>query len=137
MFDLSFNFIKKIKTNLFPFYKDKDLQFVFNKLQEGYQADKVTARFVGGCVRKHLTNNEIEDVDIATILNTDEIKDKFKDTHFKVIDTGTKHGTVTLVSEKFKLEVTTLRKDIETDGRHRSEERRVGKECRSRWSPYH
>ena len=57
-------------------------------------------------------------MDIATILNSDEIKDKFKNTHFKVINTGTKHGTVTLVSEKFKLEVTTLRKDIETDGRH-------------------
>ena len=118
MFDLNFNFIKKIKRYLFPFYKNKDLQFVFNKLQEGFQVDTVTARFVGGCVRKYLSNDEIEDLDIATILNTDEIKDKFKDTHFKVIDTGTKHGTVTLVSEKLKLEVTTLRKDIETDGRH-------------------
>ncbi len=118
MLDLSFKFIKKIKRNFFPFYKNKDLQFVFNKLQEGYQPDTATARFVGGCVRKHLTNDKIEDLDIATILNSDEIKDKFKNTHFKVIDTGTKHGTVTLVSEKFKLEVTTLRKDIETDGRH-------------------
>ncbi len=118
MLNLSFNFIKKIKRSFFPFYKNKDLQFVFNKLQEGYQADTITARFVGGCVRKFLTNDEIEDLDIATILNSDEIKDKFKNTHFKVINTGTKHGTVTLVSEKFKLEVTTLRKDIETDGRH-------------------
>ena len=118
MFDLSFNLIKKIKRNLFPFYKNKDLQLVFNKFQEGYSADTVTASFVGGCVRKYLTNDEIEDIDIATILNTNEIKNKFKDTNFKVIDTGTKHGTVTLVSDKFKLEVTTLRKDIETDGRH-------------------
>ena len=118
MIDASFNFIKKIKRNLFPFYKNKDLQFVFNKLQEGYPDDTVTARFVGGCVRKYLTNDEIEDIDIATILNTDEVKEKFKNTNFKVIDTGTKHGTVTLVSEKFKLEVTSLRKDVETDGRH-------------------
>ena len=73
---------------------------------------------MGGCVRKYLTNDEIEDIDIATILNTDEVKEKFKNTNFKVIDTGTKHGTVTLVSEKFKLEVTSLRKDVETDGRH-------------------
>ena len=118
MLDKSINFINKIKRNFFPFYKNKEIQFVFNKLQEGYQADTITARFVGGCVRKFLTNDEIEDLDIATILNSDEIKDKFKNTHFKVINTGTKHGTVTLVSEKFKLEVTTLRKDIETDGRH-------------------
>ena len=118
MFDLSFNFIKKIKRNLFPFYKNKHLQFVFNKLQEGYPADTITARFVGGCVRKYLTNDEIEDIDIATILNTEEIKEKFKETYFKVIDTGIKHGTITLVYEKFKLEVTTLRKDLKTDGRH-------------------
>ena len=118
MIDLSFNFIKKIKRSLFPFYKNKHLQFVFNKIQEGFPDEIITARFVGGCVRKYLTNDKIEDIDIATTLNTDEIRDKFKDTYFKVIDTGIKHGTVTLVHEKLKLEVTTLRKDIETDGRH-------------------
>ena len=118
MFDLSFNYVKKIKRKLFPFYKNKHLQFVFNKLQEGYSADTVTARFVGGCVRKYLTNDEVEDIDIATILNTEEIKDKFKETYFKVIDSGIKHGTITLVYDKFKLEITTLRKDLKTDGRH-------------------
>ena len=118
MFDLSFNYVKKIKRKLFPFYKNEHLQFVFNKLQEGYSADTVTARFVGGCVRKYLTNDEIEDIDIATILNTEEIKDKFKETYFKVIDSGIKHGTITLVYDKFKLEITTLRKDLKTDGRH-------------------
>ena len=41
MFDISFNFIKKIKRNLFPFYKNKELKFVFNKLQEGFSKDKV------------------------------------------------------------------------------------------------
>jgi len=118
MFDLSFNFINKITRNFFPFYKNKELRFVFNKLQEGYPVNTIAARFVGGCVRKYLTNDEIDDIDIATILSTDEIKEKFKNTNFKVIDTGAKHGTVTLVSKKFKLEVTTLRKDVETDGRH-------------------
>ncbi len=118
MFDKSFNFIAKIKRNLFPFYKNKELQFVFNKLQEGYPVDTIVARFVGGCVRKYLSNDEIDDIDIATILSSDAIKEKFKNTNFKVIDTGLKHGTITLVSKKLKLEVTTLRKDLETDGRH-------------------
>ncbi len=118
MLDISFNFIKKIKKNLFPFYKNKELRFVFNKFQEGFSTDTVAARFVGGCVRKYLSNDEIDDIDIATILSTEEIKEKFKNTSFKVIETGIKHGTITLVSEKFKLEITTLRKDIETDGRH-------------------
>ena len=118
MFDLSFNFIKIIKRNLFPFYKNKELKFVFKKLQQGFTKDAVVARFVGGCVRKHLTNNLVDDIDIATTLSADEIKERFKNTNFKVIDTGIKHGTVTLVLGKLKLELTTLRKDVETDGRH-------------------
>ena len=118
MFDISFNLINKIKKNFFPFYKNKEILFVFNKLQEGFPIDNVTARFVGGCVRKYLSNDIIDDIDIATTLTTSEIKEKFKNKNFKVIDTGIKHGTVTLVSDKFKLEVTTLRKDVDTDGRH-------------------
>ncbi len=118
MLDKSFNFIKKIKRNFFPFYKNKELRFVFNKLQEGLPKDTIAARFVGGCVRKHLSNDEIDDIDIATILNSDDIKEKFKNTDFRIVDTGIKHGTITLISKKFKLELTTLRKDLETDGRH-------------------
>ena len=118
MFNTSFNFIKKIKRNLFPFYKNKEIQYVFKKLQEGYPPNTIVARFVGGCVRKYLLNEKIDDIDIATILSSDEIKEKLKSTNFKVVDTGLKHGTVTLVSEKLKLEITTLRKDLETDGRH-------------------
>jgi len=118
MFDTSFNFIKKIKRNLFPFYKNKEIQYVFNKLQEGFPSDTVVARFVGGCVRKYLSNDEVDDIDIATILSSDEIKEKLKNTNLKVVDTGLKHGTITLVSKKLRLEVTTLRKDLQTDGRH-------------------
>ena len=80
--------------------------------------EKVAARFVGGCVRKHLSNEKIDDIDIATILTTDQIREKFKDTSLKIVDTGIKHGTVPLVSDKHALELTTLRKDIKTDGRH-------------------
>ncbi len=118
MLNISFNFIKKVKRSLFPFYKNKEIQYIFNKLQEGYPSDTIVARFVGGCVRKYLSNDEIDDIDIATILSSDEIKEKLKNTNLKVIDTGLKHGTITLFSEKFKLEVTTLRKDLQTDGRH-------------------
>ena len=118
MLDKSFNFIKKIKRNFFPFYKNKELRFVFNKLQEGFPKDTIAARFVGGCVRKYLSNDEIDDIDIATILSSDDIKEKFKNTDFRIVDTGIKHGTITLISKKFKLELTTLRKDLETDGRH-------------------
>ena len=118
MLNKSFNFINKIKRNLFPFYKDKELKFVFNKIQDVFPADTVTARFVGGCVRKYLSNDKIDDIDIATTLSAKEIKEKFKNTKFNVVETGIKHGTVTLITDKFNLEITTLRKDVETDGRH-------------------
>ena len=118
MFNLSFNFFKKIKSFIFPFYRNKDLKFIFQKLQEGVSKDKITARFVGGCVRKYLLNEKVDDIDVATILTTDQIKEKFKNTNLKLIDTGLKHGTLTIVSNSYKVEITTLRKDVSTDGRH-------------------
>ena len=69
MLEKIFNLTNKIKRVFFPFYKDKELKFVFKTLQEGFERDTVVARFVGGCVRKHLTNEVIDDIDIATILN--------------------------------------------------------------------
>ena len=113
-----FNLINKVKRVFFPFYKDKELKFVFQKLQEGFPKDKIVARFVGGCVRKYLSNDDIDDIDIATTLSSEEIKERFNNTNFRVVDTGIEHGTITLVSKKHKLEITTLRKDVETDGRH-------------------
>ena len=94
------------------------LKFVFQKLQEDLPSDKVAARFVGGCVRKHLTNQEIDDIDIATVISSEEIKKKFNNTNFKIIDTGIKHGTITAVIDNYKFEITTLREDVSTDGRH-------------------
>ena len=118
MFNLNFSFLQNIKNLINPFYKNKDLKFIFKKLQEDIPQNKIAARFVGGCVRKYLSNQKIDDIDVATILTTDQVKQKFQDTNLKVIDTGLKHGTVTLVSDDHKVEITTLRKDTKTDGRH-------------------
>ncbi len=118
MFNQSLYLIQKLKRTFFPFYKNKDLKFIFKKLQDGIPEDKVAARFVGGCVRNYLLNEKIDDIDIATILTTDQIKQKLKNTNLKIIDTGVKHGTVTILSGNHKVELTTLRKDIKTDGRH-------------------
>ncbi len=118
MLNLSFNFLQNIKNLIFPFYRNKDLKFIFKKLQEGFPENEIVARFVGGCVRKYLSNEKIDDIDIATILTTDQIKERFKETSLEVIDTGVKHGTVTIISNDHKVELTTLRKDIKTDGRH-------------------
>jgi len=118
MLNVSLNFIKKIKRTFFPFYKDKELRFIFKKLEEGYTKDKPVVRFVGGCVRKYLSGEKINDIDVATILTTEQIKEKLKNTNLEIIDTGIKHGTVTVLSDNMKIELTSLRKDIKTDGRH-------------------
>ena len=110
--------LQNIKKFFFPFYKNRDLKFVFKKLKENTPNKSKVAMFVGGCVRKYISNEKIDDIDIATSLTTQQIKEKFKDTKFNIIDSGIKHGTVTLVSDTLKLELTTLRKDIKTDGRH-------------------
>ena len=118
MFNLSFNYLQNIKNFIFPFYKNKELRFIFKKLQEGFPKDKEVTKFVGGCVRKHILGEKIEDIDVATILTVDQIKEKLSGTNLKIIDTGIKHGTLTIVSKNQKIEITTLRKDIKTDGRH-------------------
>ena len=115
---LTFNIIKKISRTFFPFYKNSEIKFVFKKLEQDNINEQRLAMFVGGCVRKYLSNKEIDDIDIATVFTTEQIKEKFNNTKFKVVDSGVKHGTVTLISSKLKLELTTLRKDLKTDGRH-------------------
>tara|TARA_B100000780_G_scaffold275685_1_gene242792 strand:+ start:36 stop:1331 length:1296 start_codon:yes stop_codon:yes gene_type:complete len=111
-------FFKKLKTIFFPFYKSKDIKKLFSILEAGKQKNIQVAMFVGGCVRKFLTNEDIDDIDIASIFSPEELKEKFKGTEFKIIETGIKHGSVTIVSNSSKFEITTLRQDTKTNGRH-------------------
>ena len=111
-------FFYKLKKAFFPFYKSKDIKKLFNILEKGKQKNAQVAMFVGGCVRKFLTDENIDDIDIASIFSPEEIKEKFKDSEFKVIDTGIEHGSVTIIINSSKFEITTLRQDIKTDGRH-------------------
>ena len=71
-------FLNKVKFFFSPFYKSREIKFIFNILEKNEPKNKKIAMFVGGCVRKHLLNEEIDDIDIATVLNTDTIKEKFK-----------------------------------------------------------
>ena len=111
-------FFYKLKKAFFPFYKSKDIKKLFNILEKGKQKNAQVAMFVGGCVRKFLNDENIDDIDIASIFSPEEIKEKFKDSEFKVIDTGIEHGSVTIILNSSKFEITTLRQDIKTDGRH-------------------
>ncbi len=75
------------------------------------------ARFVGGCVRNTLLKTEIDDVDIATTLTPDQVTEALEQAGLKVVPTGVDHGTITGISQGRPYEITTLRKDVSTDGR--------------------
>jgi len=94
----------------------REARIIFTHLNEIGKEDKV--RFVGGSVRKAISGENIDDIDLATILKPDEVKTKLNKQDIKVIDTGISHGTVTAIINNKKFEITTLRKDISTDGRH-------------------
>jgi poly(A) polymerase len=74
-------------------------------------------RLVGGCVRDGLLNTPSHDIDLATNLEPEQVIKQLSDNHIKVIDTGSKFGTVTAIIDKIPYEITTLRKDIECYGR--------------------
>jgi len=81
-------------------------------------ADGGTARFVGGCVRDALAGRAVRDIDIATDQRPEVVVGLLKAAGLKAVPTGIAHGTVTAVVRGRPFEVTTLRVDIETDGRH-------------------
>ncbi|WP_342238420.1 CCA tRNA nucleotidyltransferase [Inquilinus sp. OTU3971] len=75
-------------------------------------------RFVGGCVRNALLGRDAADVDIATPLRPEAVMVALRNAGLGVIPTGLEHGTVTARSHGKSFEITTLRVDVETDGRH-------------------
>ena len=88
------------------------------KLLEAISNAGGEARFVGGCVRDTLIGKKINDIDLATNLNPDQTTKALEAAGLKVIPTGIDHGTVTAIVDDEKFEVTTLRLDVATDGRH-------------------
>ncbi|WFR99686.1 CCA tRNA nucleotidyltransferase [Rhizobium tumorigenes] len=81
-------------------------------------SDGGEARIVGGAVRNSLMGLDVADIDVATTLLPDAVVARAKAAGIKAIPTGIAHGTVTLVIDGKPFEVTTLRRDVETDGRH-------------------
>ena len=94
--------------------EDEAAQAVLSALE----ARGAQACFVGGCVRNALLDLPVKDLDIATSARPEIVIEAAKALGFKPIPTGIEHGTITIVGRGSVLEVTTFRKDVETDGRH-------------------
>ena len=76
------------------------------------------ARFVGGAVRNALLGTSVVDIDIAVPMPPDEALARLRAKNIKVIETGIDHGTVTAIAGSHAFEITSLRRDVQTDGRH-------------------
>ncbi len=75
-------------------------------------------RYVGGCLRKILNNEKVDDIDLATNLNPLEVSEILKKNNISFYESGIEHGTITSIIDGYKFEITSLREDIFTDGRH-------------------
>jgi poly(A) polymerase len=80
--------------------------------------DGEEARVVGGAVRNALLGLTADEIDVATTAVPEEVVERVQAAGFKAVPTGIEHGTVTVVCDKVPFEVTTLRQDVETYGRH-------------------
>ena len=92
---------------------DDALTVIQALLDSGYEA-----MFAGGCVRDRLLGTPPKDFDVATTAHPAEATSVFKKLRYRVIPTGIDHGTVSIITASGPVEVTTLRHDIKTDGRH-------------------
>ena len=75
-------------------------------------------RYVGGCLRKIFNNEKVDDIDLATNLNPIEVSEILKKNKINFYESGIEHGTITATLDDHKFEITSLREDIFTDGRH-------------------
>ncbi|MBR2687123.1 MAG: CCA tRNA nucleotidyltransferase [Aquamicrobium sp.] len=88
------------------------------RLLEALSSDGEEARVAGGAVRNALIGEPVADIDVATTTLPDETVRRARAAGFKAVPTGIDHGTITVVASGKGYEVTTLRADVETDGRH-------------------
>lgn len=98
-----------------PWLTAPETKIVFAALDA---AQSGATRFVGGCVRNALMGRPVDDIDLATQLPPHDVVAAGETAGLKVVPTGLDHGTVTIIAGGRPFEVTTLRRDVETDGRN-------------------
>ncbi len=89
---------------------------IFNAINSYSSESEI--RYVGGCVRKILNKEQVNDIDLATNLEPKDVCDALKSNNINYYETGIEHGTVTALIDNYKFEITSLRRDVATDGRH-------------------
>ncbi len=121
-----YNFFKKIfkinnkltpkDSSFLNIYKNTEISKLFDSISNFNDESEI--RYVGGCVRKILSKEDVNDIDLAVNLNPSQVKVCLQSNNIKFFETGIKHGTITANIGKKNFEITSLREDIDTDGRH-------------------
>ena len=110
------NNLDYICQNIKDLTKNTPAHKIFNAIDSFSPESEI--RYVGGCIRKIINNEKVDDIDFATNLKPDQVCEVLKKNEINFFESGIEHGTITAVEDKYKFEITTLRKDIFTDGRH-------------------
>ena len=114
-----FSFLKNLnhKNSFFDDLRnEKSTSLLFSAIEDYSENSEI--RYVGGCIRKILNDEIIDDIDFAVNLRPNECIDALKKHNIKYYETGIEHGTITAIIGNNKYEITSLRKDVITDGRH-------------------
>jgi len=114
------------------FFRSQNLNYInsgFKNIKENTEVEQIffaihsysknsEIRYVGGCVRKIINKEKVDDIDLAVNLNPKDVCDALNKKKIKYYESGIEHGTITALINNIKFEITSLRKDIDTDGRH-------------------
>ena len=96
--------------------KETEIIKIFSAIERYSSNSEI--RYVGGCVRKIINKEVVDDIDLAVNLKPGEICNALKKNKIKFYESGISHGTITALINNDKFELTSLRKDVDTDGRH-------------------
>ena len=96
--------------------KETQVEQIFDAIHS-FSADS-EIRYVGGCVRKIINKEKVDDIDLAVNLKPADVCEALNSKNIKYYESGIEHGTITALINDIKFEITSLRKDIDTDGRH-------------------
>ena len=96
--------------------KETKIEKIFNLISSFSENSEI--RYVGGCIRKIINKEKVDDIDLATNISPKKVCEIFRKNKISYYESGIEHGTITAKVDDYKFEITTLRKDISTDGRH-------------------
>ena len=110
------NNLDYISQNIKDLSKNTTAGKIFDAINNHSSESEV--RYVGGCIRNIINKEKVDDIDLATNLNPTQVCETLKKNGIDYYETGIEHGTITALLGEYKFEITSLREDIFTDGRH-------------------